>query len=104
MTHTPSIPLNKLVAWTASVPKPAGADTALAELAASSNAHGLINPLTVRPAKGETFEVGAGGRRFAALQLLLKQGAIPADYPVRCEVRSKDDNLLELSLAENCAR
>ena len=104
MTDTTSIPLNKLVAWSGNVRKTAGADTALAELAASIAAHGLINPLTVRPAKGETFEVGAGGRRLAALQLLLKQGKIPADYPVRCEVRSKDGNFLEISLAENFIR
>ncbi|MGH9721504.1 MAG: ParB/RepB/Spo0J family partition protein [Bryobacteraceae bacterium] len=104
MTDTTSIPLNKLVAWNGNVRKTAGADTALAELAASIAAHGLINPLTVRPCNGEKFEVGAGGRRFAALQLLLKQGKIPADHPVRCEVRSKDDNFLEISLAENFAR
>jgi len=104
MTDTTSIPLNKLVAWSGNVRKTAGADTALAELAASIASHGLINPLTVRPAKGETFEIGAGGRRFAALQLLLKQGEIPADYPVRCEVRNKDDNFLEISLAENFVR
>jgi ParB family chromosome partitioning protein len=104
MTATTSIPLSKLVLWSGNVRKTAGSDTGLAELAASIAAHGLINPLTVRPAKGETFEVGAGGRRFAALQLLLKQKQIPADYPVRCEVRSKDDNFLEISLAENAVR
>src|ERR1700689_3126475 len=95
MTATTSIPLSKLVLWSGNVRKTAGSDTGLAELAASIAAHGLINPLTVRPGKGDMFEVGAGGRRFAALQLLLKQKQIPSDYPVRCEVRSKDDNFLE---------
>jgi ParB family chromosome partitioning protein len=104
MTDTTSIPLNKLVLWSGNVRKTAGSDTGLAELAASIAAHGLINPLTVRPGKGGKFEVGAGGRRFAALHLLLKQGDIQADYPVRCEVRGKDDNFLEISLAENAVR
>jgi len=43
MTDTISIPLNKLLAWNGNVRKTAGADTALAELAASIVAHGLIN-------------------------------------------------------------
>lgn len=104
MTDTTSIPLNKLVLWSGNVRKTAGSDTGLAELAASIAAHGLINPLTVRPGKGDLFEVGAGGRRLAALQLLLKQKQIPADYPVRCEVRGKGDSFLEISLAENAIR
>jgi len=104
MTDTTSIPLNKLVLWSGNVRKTAGSDTGLAELAASIAAHGLINPLTVRPNKGGKFEVGAGGRRFAALHLLLKQKQIAADYEVRCEVRGKDDNFLEISLAENAVR
>jgi len=104
MTDTTSIPLSKLVLWSGNVRKTAGSDTGLAELAASIAAHGLINPLTVRPGKGGKFEVGAGGRRFAALNLLLKQKQIAADYEVRCEVRGKDDNFLEISLAENAVR
>jgi ParB family chromosome partitioning protein len=104
MTDTTSIPLNKLVLWSGNVRKTAGSDTGLAELAASIAAHGLINPLTVRPGKGGKFEVGAGGRRFTALHLLLKQQQIPADCPIRCEVRGKDDNFLEISLAENAVR
>lgn len=104
MTDTTSIPLNKLVLWSGNVRKTAGSDTGMAELAASIAAHGLINPLTVRPGKGGKFEVGAGGRRLTALQLLLKQQQVPADYPVRCEVRDKDDNFLEISLAENAVR
>jgi ParB family chromosome partitioning protein len=104
MTDTTSIPLNKLVLWSGNVRKTAGSDTGLAELAANIAALGLINPLTVRPGKGGKFEVGAGGRRFAALQLLFKQKRIPADYAVRCEVRGKADNFLEISLAENAVR
>ena len=40
MTDNRSIPLNKLTAWDGNVRKTAGADTALAELAASIAAHG----------------------------------------------------------------
>ena len=106
MTKTTLIPLNKLVPWNGNVRKTAGSGTGLAELAASIAAHGLINPLAVRPAKGEKFEVGAGGRRHAALQLLLKEGKIPADHPVRCEQHTSIDDkaFLEISLAENRAR
>ena len=39
MTDTTSIPLNKLVAWDGNIRKTTGADTALAELAASIAAH-----------------------------------------------------------------
>ncbi len=104
MTDTTSIPLNKLVAWKGNVRKTPSSDESLAELAASIHAVGLINPLTVRPAKKGKFEVGAGGRRLAALQLLASEDKIPADHPVRCEVRSKDDDFLEVSLAENTVR
>jgi ParB family transcriptional regulator, chromosome partitioning protein len=101
---TQMIPLNKLVLWNGNVRKTQGADTALAELAASISSHGLINPLTVRPAKKGKYEVGAGGRRLAALQLLRHDGKITDDYPVRCELRGKDDPFLEISLAENTIR
>ena len=42
MTDTTPIPLNRLVAWDGNVRKTAGADTALAEPAASIGAHGLL--------------------------------------------------------------
>jgi ParB family chromosome partitioning protein len=104
MTDTTSIPLNKLVAWKGNVRKTPSSGESLAELGASIHAVGLINPLTVRPAKKGKFEVGAGGSRLAAQQLLADEGKIPADNPVRCELRSKDDDFLEVSLAENTVR
>ena len=48
MTDTTSIPLNKLTSWDGNVRKTAGADTALAELAASIAAHGLLQSLLDR--------------------------------------------------------
>ena len=62
MTDTTSIPLNKLVAWNGNMRKTPSSGESLAELAASIHAVGLINPLTVRPAKKGKFEVGAAVR------------------------------------------
>ena len=63
MTDITSIPLNKLAAWSGNVRKTAGADTALAELAASIAAHGLLQSLVVRKGKKGSYAVVAGGRR-----------------------------------------
>src|SRR5690242_1705437 len=104
MTSTTLIPLNKLVAWDGNVRKTAGADTALAELAASIAAHGLINNLVVLPEKDGLHPVVTGGRRLAAHQLLVEQGMIAADHPVKCEIRQDAATALEISLAENFIR
>jgi ParB family chromosome partitioning protein len=110
MTDTTSIPLNKLTAWDGNVRKTAGADTALAELAASIAAHGLLQSLVVRkePSRakrgGETYAVVAGGRRLMALQQLAESGRISADYAVPCQVVADDADAAEISLAENAVR
>ena len=80
MTDTTSIPLNKLTAWDGNVRKSAGADTALAELAASIASHGLLQSLVVRKDKKGKFAVVAGGRRLQALQSLAEAGEISSDY------------------------
>jgi ParB family chromosome partitioning protein len=77
--------------------------TADAELMASIKAHGLINPLTVIGQKGGKFHVIAGGRRLAALQALQKDGDLPKDHTVQCQVTA-NDNAEEVSLAENVVR
>src|ERR1035438_7869066 len=82
MTDTTSIPLNKLTAWDGNVRKTAGADTALAELAASIAAHGLLQSLVVRNGKKGKFAVVAGGRRLAALLQLAEAGKIANDHAV----------------------
>ena len=79
------------------------AKTGIEELAASIAAHGLLQNLQVRPAKDGIFEVVAGGRRLAALNLLAKQKKIAADYPVPCHVLDQQD-AHEISLAENVMR
>jgi ParB family chromosome partitioning protein len=104
MTDTTSIPLSKLTAWDGNVRKTAGADTALAELAASIAAHGLLQSLVVRNGKKGKFSVVAGGRRLLALQQLAESGSIEADYAVPCQVIASDADATEISLAENTVR
>lgn len=104
MTVVTLIPLNKLAAWDGNVRKTAGADTSLAELAASIASHGLINNLVVLPEKDGVHPVVAGGRRLAAHLLLAEQGKIPADHPVKCEIREDAASAMEISLAENFIR
>ncbi len=82
------------------------------ELAESIARRGLIQSLHVRPVLGEDgtetgkFEVPAGGRRFRALELLVKQKRLAKTAPVPCIVSAADDGVLidEISLAENIER
>ncbi len=104
MTDTTSIPLNKLTAWDGNVRKTAGADTALAELAASIAAHGLLQSLVVRKGKKGSYAVVAGGRRLEALRQLAKDGRIADDYAVPCQVLAAEADATEISLAENAVR
>ena len=103
-----TIPLSKLVPSLANVRK-TGPNDDIAELAASIEAHGLLQNLTVRPAIKEngsragSFEVIAGGRRLAALKLLAKRKKIAKNYTVPCRVL-KDGDPVEVSLAENVVR
>lgn len=99
-----SIPLSKLVPWSGNVRKTQGADTSLAELAASIAAHGLLQPLVVREEKRGRFAVIAGGRRLAALQLLAKDGRIKADHLVPYSLLPSAVDATEASLAENALR
>src|SRR3546814_16633704 len=52
------------------------------------------------------FEVPAGGRRFRALELLVKQKRLAKVAPVPCVLRDRDGAVLpeEVSLAENIER
>jgi ParB family chromosome partitioning protein len=104
MTEATSIPLSKLTAWDGNVRKTEGSDTALAELAASIAAHGLLQSLVVRKDKKGKFAVVAGGRRLLALQQLAASGSIDADYAVPCQAIASDADATEISLAENAIR
>jgi ParB family transcriptional regulator, chromosome partitioning protein len=94
-----SIPLSQLVPSPSNVRK-TDAATGIAELAASIEAHGLLQNLQVRKTANGTFEVVAGSRRHLALKLLAKRKAIAKDKPILCNVLS-DEDAREISLAEN---
>lgn len=72
-------------------------------LAASIEAHGLLQNLTVVEQDGGRHGVVAGGRRLAALKLLAKQGRIARDYAAPCTLIA-EDAAHEASLAENVQR
>ncbi|WP_349958076.1 ParB/RepB/Spo0J family partition protein [Rhizobium sp. ZPR3] len=95
------IPLSRLMPSKANVRR-VNAAIGVSELADSIEAHGLIQNLTVRKAKKGKYEVVAGSRRLAALNLLVKEGRLAEDTEIPCNVR--DDNDIELSLAENVQR
>lgn len=87
------------------------AGVSIAELAEDIAHRSLLQSLAVRPvldtAGAETgqFEVPAGGRRYRALELLVKQKRLAKDAPVPCVVKLGDDVLaVEDSYAENSWR
>ncbi|MDQ2803043.1 MAG: ParB/RepB/Spo0J family partition protein, partial [Pseudomonadota bacterium] len=111
VTHaTAEISLAKLVPSPANVRR-TGAGAGIEALAASIQAHGLLQSLVVRPkldtdGQGtDRYEVIAGGRRLAALKLLAKQKRIGKGTAVPCRVLDGDAvDGSEASLAENVVR
>lgn len=75
---TTTIPLNKLIAWDGNVRK-TESEKAIAELAASIAALGLLQSLVVRKDKRGKYAVVAGGRRLLALQSLAEAGNVGTD-------------------------
>ena len=102
-----NIPFNKLVLSQANVRR-VKAGVSIEELAEDIARRTLLQSLNVRPVRdaegAETgmFEVPAGGRRFRALELLVKQKRMTKTQPVPCVVRV-DGIAEEDSLAENIA-
>ncbi len=88
------------------------ADISIDELAEDIARRGLLQSLNVRPimdadgAETGQYEVPAGGRRFRALQLLIKQKRFSKIGPVPCIMREIDTGILaeDDSLAENVQR
>lgn len=72
----------------------------LAELSASIKAHGVVQPILVRPVEGEVarFEIVAGERRWRAAQLAALQ-----DVPVVVRALT-DRETLEIAIIENVQR
>ncbi len=102
------IPFNKLVLSQANVRR-VKAGVSIEALAESIARRSLLQSLSVRPvldADGNetgTFEVPAGGRRFRALELLVRQKRLAKTAPIPCIV--KTEGLAEEdSLAENTDR
>lgn len=105
------IPFNKLVLSQSNVRRIKNGQT-IEGLAASIARRGLLQSLNVRPVlDGEgnetgTFEVPAGGRRFRALELLVKQKRMSKTELVPCVVTDANSvvPIEEDSLAENFHR
>ncbi|MBO1361142.1 ParB/RepB/Spo0J family partition protein [Acetobacter sacchari] len=105
------IPFNKLVLSQSNVRR-VKAGLSIEELAADIERRGLLQSLNVRPILDDagvetgTFEVPAGGRRFRALELLVKQKKLAKTAPVPCVLREAGSAILaeDDSLAENVQR
>lgn len=104
MTEVTTVPYARLVAADEINARPSGKD-GLDELAASIAAKGLIQPLCVRPADGNRFEVIDGGRRYRAIGRLVKAKTWKRDTAIPVIVRNEDDaEALETSLMANTVR
>ncbi|ODT22658.1 MAG: DNA-binding protein [Hyphomicrobium sp. SCN 65-11] len=102
------IPFNKLVLSQSNVRR-IKSGVAIEELAEDIARRTLLQSLTVRPALdgdgNETgmYEIPAGGRRYRALELLVKRKRLARNAPIPCIVRT-DGIAEEDSLAENVQR
>jgi len=113
ITLNPSrdIPLDRLVLSQSNVRR-TKAGVSIETLADDIARRGLLQSLSVRPlldAKGQEtgrYEIPAGGRRYRALELLVKRRRLAKDAPIPCIVRAADDAILaeDDSFAENAMR
>lgn len=108
LSSSRDIPFNQLVISQANVRR-IKAGVSIEELAEDIARRTLLQSITVRPVRdadgNETgmFEIPAGGRRYRALELLVKQKRLAKTEPVPCVVR--EGGLAEEdSLAENIQR
>lgn len=108
LSSSRDIPLDKLVLSQSNVRR-IKAGVSIEELADDIARRTLLQSITVRfvvDADGAAtgmFEIPAGGRRFRALELLVKQKRLAKNAPVPCVVR-EDGTPEEDSLAENVQR
>lgn len=108
LSRSQDIPFNKLALSQANVRR-VKAGVSIEELAEDIARRTLLQGLSVRPvldadgAETGTYEVPAGGRRYRALELLVKQKRMAKTQPVPCVVRT-DGLAEEDSLAENVQR
>lgn len=113
ITLSPSrdIPFDRLVLSQSNV-RQIKCGVSIAELAEDIARRTLLQSLNVRPVLGDDgtetgmFEIPAGGRRYRALELLVKQKRLARTAPVPCIVQQAWSDILaeEDSLAENAVR
>ncbi|GAN55696.1 ParB/RepB/Spo0J family partition protein [Tanticharoenia sakaeratensis] len=111
LSSSRDIPFNRLVLSQSNVRR-VKSGLSIEELARDIERRGLLQSLNVRPvldgerAETGTYEVPAGGRRFRALELLVKQKKLAKTAPVPCVVREAGSAIhaKEDSLAENVQR
>ncbi|KRW97733.1 ParB/RepB/Spo0J family partition protein [Paracoccus sp. MKU1] len=105
------IPFNKLILSQSNVRR-IKAGVSIEELSQDIARRGLLQGLNVRPvvnadgAETGMFEIPAGGRRYRALELLVKAKRLTRTAPVPCIVREAGSTILaeDDSLAENIQR
>ncbi|WP_442593374.1 ParB/RepB/Spo0J family partition protein [Parapusillimonas sp. JC17] len=98
------VPLSQLRVSRRNVRKTGAGGQSIASLAASIERVGLLQNLTVTAASnGEHYEVVAGGRRLAALKLMVKTKRLDAQWPVPCLLVQTQD-ARRVSLTENLQR
>jgi ParB family chromosome partitioning protein len=108
LSESRDIPFNRLVLSQSNVRR-VKAGVATEELAEDIARRTLLQSLTVRPVLDESgaetgmYEVPAGGRRYRALELLVKQKRLARTAPVPCIIRT-GGIAEEDSLAENVQR
>ncbi|MGY4467544.1 hypothetical protein ACVWWK_003253 [Bradyrhizobium sp. LB9.1b] len=111
LSSSRDIPFNKLILSQTNV-RTRKDGISIEDLAASIARRGLIQSIHVRPvldadgAETGMFDVPAGGRRYRALELLVKQKRLAKTAPVPCVVGDAKSPILaeEVSLAENIDR
>ncbi|MGC0321054.1 ParB family chromosome partitioning protein [Bradyrhizobium sp. USDA 326] len=111
LSSSRDIPFNKLVLSQSNVRR-VKAGISIEELAEDIARRTLLQSLNVRPvldaegAETGMFEIPAGGRRYRALELLVKQKRLAKTAPVPCVVRDPATDILaeDDSLAENIQR
>ncbi|HXE85818.1 MAG TPA: ParB/RepB/Spo0J family partition protein [Hyphomicrobiaceae bacterium] len=108
LSESRDIPFNKLILSQSNVRR-VKAGVAIEQLAEDIARRTLLQSLTVRPVLDEggaetgMYEIPAGGRRYRALELLVKQKRLARTAPIPCIVRT-DGIAEEDSLAENVQR
>src|SRR5688572_29462741 len=103
--HLTTVPLGALLAPKGN-PRRTLDNAEVRSLARSIAVDGVLQNLIVRPEGDETFRVVSGKRRYLALKLLKKQGAIDETYQVPVEIRDElsDEDAFRLATIENVQR